>query len=565
VLTSELTAADFRSDLPQGEVMSVRNAFALLLALCALTFLVACGGSGSTITNPVAPPSGGFSNSDLNGTYVFSVSGTDVNGAPYAIVGAFTANGSGGVSGGTIDINDEAFASLSTPIAPISNSPIGGGSSYGVTVDGRGTAKLVTSTPFGTIQLDFVLEDSSAGLVTELDSNGTGSGTLDLQASGTTPSGAYAFSFSGVAGTTPLAAAGTFTLGSGGAISAGLEDLNGGGIPYPDNTLTGTVVPGPSNTPATALSASGFQSNAALAFDVYVIDASHLKFIETDTFATLSGDAFSQTTTTIPTGTLAFTLAGGVSTPIAVGGFIVTDGSGSITTASSEDVNNGGNLSASPISFSGTYAAAGTGRSTLSPGTGFVGGSTYAAYPSSGGLLLIEIDGSGGMMAGAAYLQSSTTFAASQGYGLNLSGENGGSTTGSAAEVDDIAEFTAASSGATVTGLIDENTSAGSQSFDLALSGTYVAPDSSGRGAITATAGNNSSSTLNGGFALTFYTADGTTFPFIESDSTQVATGVFVMQSTPGASAATAKAHRMFVTHPLFHSHTARTKQKKTS
>ena len=539
--------------------MSVRNAFALLLALCALTFLVACGGGGGTITNPVPPPSGGFSNSDLNGTYVFSVSGTDANGAPYAIVGTFTANGSGGITGGTLDINDADTTVFTN--GPIAGTTIRSGGSYGVSVDGRGTAKLHTSTPFGTIQLDFVLEDSSDGLVTEFDNNGTGSGTLDLQTSGTTPSGTYAFSFSGVAnGTTSLAAAGNFTLGSGGTISAGLEDLNGGGIPYPFNTLTGKVVLGPSTTPATTLSALGFQSNAALAFDVYAIDATHLKFIETDAFATLSGDAFSQTTATIPTGALAFTLAGGVSAPIAVGGFIVTDGAGNITTASSEDVNNAGTLSASPLSFSGTYAAAGTGRSTLSLGGGFVGGSTYAAYPSSGGLLLIEIDGSGGMMAGAAFPQSSTTFAASQGYGLNLSGQNGGATTGAAAEVDDIAEFTAASSGATVTGIIDENSGAAIQSFDVPLTGTYAAP-SGGRGLISATAANNSTSTLNGGLNLTFYTVDGTTFPFIESDASQVATGVFVMQSTPGASAAIAKAHIMFTPQPLFHPHAARTKQ----
>ena len=59
-----------------------------------LAVLAGCGGSSGT-ANPVAPPSGGFSNSNLNGTYVFSISGTDVNGTPYAMVGTFTANGSG--------------------------------------------------------------------------------------------------------------------------------------------------------------------------------------------------------------------------------------------------------------------------------------------------------------------------------------------------------------------------------------------------------------------------------------------------------------------------------------
>ena len=158
---------------------------------------------------------------------------------------------------------------------------------------------------------------------------------------------------------------------------------------------------------------------------------------------------------------------------------------------------------------------ASTGRYTLSNFTsGFVAGSTYAAYPSSGGLLLLEIDNTG-IMTGAAYTQTAgATFAASQGYGLNLSGDN----LSAASEVDDIAEFAANSTGNTITGLIDENsTSAGPVTFGTALtSGTYVAPVN-GRGAIAATAGTSSSNTtLNGGFALTFYTVDGTTFPFIE-------------------------------------------------
>ena len=64
-------------------------------------------------------------------------------------------------------------------------------------------------------------------------------------------------------------------------------------------------------------------------------------------------------------------------------------------------------------------------------------------------------------------------------------------------------------------------------------SGTYGAIDSSGRYGVAATAvsSNGNSGTLNGGFALTFYAVDGTTFPFIESDNGQVATGVFVLQS----------------------------------
>ncbi|MFZ0201898.1 MAG: hypothetical protein WAL05_22075, partial [Candidatus Sulfotelmatobacter sp.] len=73
--------------------MSVRNATILLLALSTLLFLAACGSSGSSPATPVAPPSGNFSNSNLNGTYVFSVSGTEnTNSNAYTITGTFTAN-----------------------------------------------------------------------------------------------------------------------------------------------------------------------------------------------------------------------------------------------------------------------------------------------------------------------------------------------------------------------------------------------------------------------------------------------------------------------------------------
>lgn len=541
--------------------MSLRNQIVLPVIFSALVVLAGCGGSGNSITNPVAPPSGGFSKSSLNGTYVFSVSGTDTNGAPYAMVGSFTANGSGGITGGTLDLNDEAFASNSPVIAPAANSPISSSSSYSVGVDGRGQAKLNTSTPFTSpIVLDFVLQDSSHGLVTEFDNTASGSGTLDLQSSGTTPNGTYAFIFSGAYGSTLLSTVGNFTIGSGGAVS-GLEDLNSEGIPYADETLTGTVVAGPSSTPGTQLIAapSGGSTNFAITYDVYPIDASHLKFIEMDANGTLSGDAYAQTSTTVPTGTLAFTLMGATTSQvIATGGFIVTDASGNITNASTADVNNTGSVSASFVTFSGTYAGApaSSGRSTLSLSS-FVTGATYAAYPSSGGLLLLEIDASGNM-AGAAFAQSSTAnLAASQGYALNLSGTNLGTATGSSEEVDDIAEFATASSGLTLTGVTDENFDpSGVPNYGLALTGTYAAPDANGRGQLAANAGNSNNGTLNGGFGITYYTVDGTTFPFIETDSGQVTSGVFLKQNSSAVTPGT-RPH-LFVMPPLVRPHLAK-------
>jgi hypothetical protein len=553
---------DLLYDLFSGGVMSLRNALALFLVLSALALLAGCGNGGG-ITNPIAPPGGGFSKSDLNGTYVFSVSGTDdISGAAIAVVGTLNANGSGGITGGTMDINDFNFS------APIPNLSISSSSSYNVGVDGRGTATLDVTTPFGRkLTFDFVMTSVSHGFIIQFDGNATGSGTLDLQAAGLTQAslaGTYAFSFSGAdsAGTGAFATVGNFALDPNGTITSGLADFNDNGlVVFAGQTLAGQVILGPSSSPATLLTTAPYSKT----FDVFAIDATHLKFVEMDTLSILSGDAFSQTSTVVPTGNLAFTLAGFLAgAPFASGGFVVTDGAGNITAASTEDFNSNGTPGSSP-SFFGSYSAGGTGRYTLGSFSNFVGGSLFAAYPSSGGLLLLEIDTTSlGILNGAAHAQTQgAAFATSEGYGLNLTGINLAGPTG-VVEVDDIAEFTANSSGTTVIGLIDENFAPGGVPiFDQKLNGTYTGPDSSGRFGISATAGNSSNSTLNGGFGLTVYTVDGTMFPFIETDTGgQVATGVFVLQ-TPSASPGVAQAgSHMFVAPPLIRPRAASLKKK---
>lgn len=556
--------------------MSLRRCLVAPAVLFAFAVLTGCGGNGSGITNPVAPPSGSFSNGNLKGTYVFSVSGLDLQGFQYALVGSFTANGSGGISGGTYDMNDAEFSTF------VADQAITGGN-YTVQVDGRSRLTLNASTPFSgngaggasNITLDIVLQNSSHGLVTQFDTNASGSGTVDLQTAGATPTGSYAFSLSGasISSSAPIAAVGNFTIGSSGSI--GLVDVNDGGIlPFANEPLTVSLSVGPSATPATTLTASGLSGT----FDVFAIDATHLKFIEMDATNILVGDAYAQTSTAMPVGAQAFTLAGCMPcssssfTPSALGGFIITDANGNITNSSTEDFNVGGNTSSTTTigTFSGTYAATtnSPGRYTLSGFNGFVGGTTYAAYPSSAGLLLLEIDNAG-LTIGAAYPQTSgASFAASQGYGMNLTGTNlnGASSIGgsSLVEVDDIAEFTSATGGTLANGVIDENFApGGGPSLGLAISsGNYSGPDASGRYLLSAAAGNNNNSTLNGGFNLFFYTADGVTFPFIDVDSTQVATGVFVMQNASGASSSASIKSTMFMAPPIFRPHVLKKKQQ---
>lgn len=536
--------------------MSVRSAFALLLALSTFTFLAACGSSGPSITRGQCPPSGCFGDGNLNGTYVFSASGEDfTDEAPYAVVGSITANGSGVITGGTIDMNDPIFTSA-VIAAPITSG------SYTVGQDGRGTFTVnFTGNPFTTaLTFDFVLQNDFHGLVIERDSNATGSGTIDSQTAGTTPSGSYAFSF--VGGTfsdgEPFATVGNFTL-TGSSITAGLEDFNAAGAALTNGNagypLSGTIS---AEGTATTLTTTAYP---ALTFDVFPIDGSHLKFIEVDSTANLSGDAFSESTT-VPTGNLAFTLAGVVSSdvPFAAGGIMVTNGSGSIVSGSGEDYNDGGTISSvtDGIPFTGTYTGS-AGRFSLALSSFYPSLTGFVAYPSTGGVFLLETDDVA-ITSGAAYAQTAgATFAASQGYGLNLSGEN--FSTSTLAEVDDIAEFAATASGTscnadgtiissdTLTGVTDEN-SIISSTYGQALCGDYSGPDSTGRLGISYAA-----NIVNGYITAIAYTVDGTTFPFIETDQYQVSTGVFFEQNASATSPSIAKAHGMSVPPPLIRPH----------
>jgi hypothetical protein len=508
------------------------------VAVSFLAFLVACG---STTNKSVPPPTGAFSNSNLSGTYVFSTLGTDSGGAPITIVGAFTACG---CSGGTISSGTFSYFDPTT-VGLLSAQAISGGS-YNVTSDGRGQANLSTSA-VGAIRIDFVLNSTSGGLVTEYDTNGTGSGTIDLQPSAVSQSdlaGNYAFSVSGANATSgaPFASAGAFTLSATGSLTAGVYDVTTlGSLPIVDVALqnTSSVTVGTGTAPGTAVITDA--SSNSYKFDVYAVSAGHLKVIETDGGNLSSGDIFTQGTS-LPSGTLVFTM-GGVDTsgdPLAMGGLLPVSG-GSIS-GGTEDYNDFGTVN-STTSVSGLFGALSGGRATLQLGSFFNGSTgngtyTFAAYPSSNGTIVLEID-NGGITSGSLMVQTSTSFAASQGYGADLSATNisqsvGGTCaqTQSCFEEDDIAEFT--SSASSFTGLIDVNDE-GTTSFDKVFNGSY-APVSTGRYSFTA----NSSSDFNG-FTGVFYTVDGSNILFLEGDNFQVGTGVFQIQNASGAKSAMAR------------------------
>ena len=512
--------------------MSVRNGLVLLLALSALLFLAACGSSSNNSAAP--PPSGAFTNSNLNGTYVFSFSGTDAaNGTFFAMAGTFAANGSGGITAGSVDIVDPAYGVL------LSQS-LGTGSGYNITADGRGRGTLATSGAAGTIGIDFVLSSSSNGLIIRFDGNGTGSGTFALQSSSIAQAalGSYAFSLSGVDSSfvNPFSSVGNFTVGGSGTLN-GLEDFNDNrnSTALTNLTLSGSVLLGAAGAAGTAtLSAAG--SPYGTQFDVWPIDATHLKLIQTDGLQITVGDAFTQQTS-ISAGQLVYTMAGFDSSSLllSAGGYLTYDGTSAIP-GGLEDINDSGSVAQS-LTVSGSLTTAGVGRYQLVLGgfyngvNGATGTYTFAAYPSSSGILLLETDGQG-VSGGSAFLQTATTFASGQGYGFNLTGANSGG------EVDEIAEFTANTGGALSDGLIDENDQ-GSLAFDqkLGTNGTYTFdPGATGRGIFSYPA---TITTFNGTLNLAFYVASTSTVLFIDGDGGQVGVGLFQPQGSAASAALT--------------------------
>jgi hypothetical protein len=498
--------------------------FVAAVAFSTLAILAGCGG-GSGTQRPTPPPSGGFTNSSLHGNYTFSVVGADSAGI-FSMAGSFVACGcsQGTISSGTVDVTN--------PSGIFPASTLASNSSYHITPDGRGVARLfitpTSNASLGEIDVDFVLSSSSHGLVIRFDASGTGSGSIDQQPSAlaqtaltATP---YAFSLSGGDfNNSPITMVGAFTVDGSGTITTGVEDFNNNGAVLTQLALTGSVTVGSGTAPGQAVLTT---SSGSRSFSVYPIDATHLKLIENDGLAVLMGDAFNQPTASIPAGTLVFTMTGlDTSIPadlFVTAGFMTSDGNGLLTNGS-EDVNDAGLVDnntnpATPFAFTGTFSSSGGGRYQVTL-SNYVGGSGFAAYPSSAGLLMLQIDNTaGGITAGVAVAQQAGAgVSASQGYALNLTGEDLSS--GSGAEIDQIAELKTSTN--TLTGLTDQND--GGSTFTQNVNGTYTL------GSATFTSGLPN---------LFLYPFDSSTTFFITADPTVAAVGSLQMQSAPSSAAA---------------------------
>ncbi len=520
---------------PDEEHCSIRSTGVLRLSSYAAAFLLllsmsACGNSQPS-SSPPPPPATDPADALLSGTYVFGVSGC-IN--SIVLGGQVTADGQGNITAGSLTSN-----SIVTGVATSGATLTG---SYTMTSDGRGQASL-TPTPAifdlnsAIITLNFVLISKTHGYVVEFDNNGCGSGTLDLQAptSQSNLAGSYVVSLVGeyMKNANSLIIAGAFTLDASGNITAGIQD--GVGTPsfivitYLAQPLSGSLLVGSGNSPGKAGFQTTFLGTAPLPFDVYPIDATHLILIGTD--LVFFGEAFRQGTA-LPSGSQVFSMAGedasgGGGTE--VGGLMTFDGTGNVT-GGLEDLNDSGNIDLS-MPFAGSYSALDSnGRATMTligfnPQLQSIGSNTttqFVLYPSSGGLVILEIDGIAGLM-GAAFVQTNPSLPTSQPFGMSLSGWN------DSGDFSDTAQFTTGSSGTGFSGLIDSNTFGRSdgpwtQTSGQTFTGTYSLDSATGRGSISS----NSSPDLE------FYLIDDTSAVFIGISGEQQAQGSFAAQTLSG-------------------------------
>ncbi|HUO34207.1 MAG TPA: putative Ig domain-containing protein [Candidatus Acidoferrum sp.] len=259
------------------------------------TLQVTDSASASQSTNPpliltVNPVSN--AQSLFNGTYSLLFNGFDADGS-VTIIGAITANGTGGITSGTNDSNRVSGIFTQSSYT----------GSYTFGSDGRGTLTL-TSINVRNQQLtttyQMAIRSDGSFVVVENDTTGTfGTGILKLQQaasfSASSFSGRYAFGFSGRdSNNAPAGMIGSLSADGTSMLSPGLIDLNDAGVYSTQLTLNGTFGVAtnglgrgsasvtyklPSQQTVTATYSFFFVSNSDLFFmDVDATDSSHPRF-----------------------------------------------------------------------------------------------------------------------------------------------------------------------------------------------------------------------------------------------------------------------------------------------
>jgi hypothetical protein len=368
----------------------------------------------ATVTiNSSLPP-----NSLLLGQFVILVTATNSVNGPYMFGGVISGDGNGNITSGNLDLVDASGnASPASVVAVISPS------TYSIGLDGRGQLNLTINTAAlngsfgvngrGAITLSVAFATPQHALLSESDSFGSGTGTLDLQnaadlasfESGTGLNANYSLKLSGVETSNPKAGyfvAGAVTMqfsSSSYEETAYIADQSDNGaitstpfatlshfaqaILYPDGEL--------------ALSSLNLGLPTQFNLDVWLIDANH--FVVTDwrdsfvgsPSVIVGGYLTTQPSSPAISGTYAFTESGATpaALPQVAGGLLACGSTGTL------DVTPLGGTAVSNQAINVTCTAPANGRGLIAISGGASAGiGQFAAYPTlDQGLYLIELDG----------------------------------------------------------------------------------------------------------------------------------------------------------------------------
>jgi hypothetical protein len=334
-----------------------------LVALALLGFAIGCGSSGG---GPTPPLGGNYSNSSLNGQYVFVLTGIGVNQSgsgvnPFSETQIFAANGNGGL---TVTIDD--FDQIGGPYGGSVNYS----GTYSIRSDGTGYL-FFNNSPTVTSTYAITMIDDSHFYAIEQDSFATGSGYGEKQDTtqfSTPPAGTFIFKSHNLGVNSRV---GMFNI-SRGAVS-GLEDIDSfstGVQSFAITNVAGMSAPDSNGRGHFKISDG---TGANLTFNYYVVGANRFRFLSAAQSSLEVGDADTQTGAPFGLATLAggnsyvFGSAGDTvknQPGIHSGGVFTTDGNGNVT-AGTVDFVEDSTVNSDINVLGGTYTLASNGRGVL--------------------------------------------------------------------------------------------------------------------------------------------------------------------------------------------------------
>jgi hypothetical protein len=214
--------------------------------------------------------SASFTTASLSGTYVFLLGGSDNLGRTLAEVGQVNLNGTGQVTGGIVDQNDNGTAATNQAIT---------GGTYSVASNGRGTGSV--NLAGGILNFAIYLVSQGEAVFVETDSTSIIEGLAILQTvsafSNTSIVGSYGLTSAGVVLGGGFESVGWITANTG-SLSTGVEDINKAGAPVSGIPLSGTYSVASSGRGTAQIAGGGSTSNVVL----YTISSSLAEYLEID-------------------------------------------------------------------------------------------------------------------------------------------------------------------------------------------------------------------------------------------------------------------------------------------